>query len=173
VGPLSRRAIDVALQAHKRQKRKYTGDPYFTHCMAVAALVGNTPGATDEMVAAAFLHDTIEDTPLTFDDIANLLSTDVAELVKQVTDVSTPGDGNRAVRKAMDAAHLRQASPQGKTIKLADLIDNTASITKHDPGFALVYMEEKRYLLPFLVEGDAELFKQANKIVGRYFAGEM
>ena len=79
-------------------------------------------------------------------------------------DVSRPKDGNRAVRKAKDRAHLARASAEGKSIKLADLVSNTRSIVAHDPNFSVVYLREKRALLPFLTEGDAGLFALATEL---------
>ena len=63
---------------------------------------------------------------------------DVANLVAEVTDVSTPVDGNRASRKALDRAHLAHASWRGKNIKLDDIIDNCRDICRHDPEFAQI-----------------------------------
>jgi (p)ppGpp synthase/HD superfamily hydrolase len=54
---------------------------------------------------------------------------EVVALVEMLTDVSKPEDGNRAVRKEIDRQHTALASPEGKTIKLADLIDNTQSMS--------------------------------------------
>lgn len=71
-------------------------------------------------------------------------------MVDMLTDVSRPEDGNRAARKKLDREHLAKATPEVKTIKLADLIHNTESIVAHDPKFAEVYLEEKRALLSVL-----------------------
>lgn len=80
-----------------------------------------------------------------------------------LTDVSNPLDGNRAARKAIDRDHTAKASPEAKTIKLADMISNTASIMKHDlVGFARVYIPEKVKLLEVLREGDPVLWKVAH-----------
>jgi hypothetical protein len=85
-------------------------------------------------------------------------------LVEQLTDVSRPEDGNRAKRKAIDRAHTAKASPEAKTIKLADLIDNTRSIVELDPGFAKIYLVEKVLLLEVLQEGDAGLWEMARRM---------
>jgi hypothetical protein len=93
---------------------------------------------------------------------------EVACLVEMLTDVSKPEDGNRATRKAMDREHTANASSQAKTIKLADLIDNTHSIVEHDPDFARVYMREKTRLLQVLSEGDPTLYRKATDLVIDY-----
>ena len=115
------------------------------------------------------LHDTVEDTDVTIDNITDHFGDEVAELVGWLTDVSKPEDGNRAHRKAMDRAHIADAPAEAKTIKLADMIDNSNSITTHDPKFAKVYMVEKAMLLEVLQEGDADLFAWASQIVDDWF----
>ena len=80
-----------------------------------------------------------------------------------------PQDGNRATRKELDRQHTAKASPDAKTVKLADLISNGKSIIKDDPNFAKVFMKEKAALLEVLTEGDAILFKEASDMVASYF----
>lgn len=142
------------------QVRKYTGEPYINHPMAVAALV-DAVGGTDEMIAAALLHDTVEDTYATIDNIRLLFGDTVAEYVEWLTDISKPSDGNRAIRKKIDRDHIVNAPSEVKTIKLADLIHNTASIVEHDPKFAKIYLAEKRLLLEVLRDGNIELWEHA------------
>ncbi|GCE81759.1 HD domain-containing protein [Komagataeibacter oboediens] len=160
------RADVFAAAAHASidQRRKYTGDPYIVHPRRVAQTVKET-GARDEVVAAALLHDVVEDTPVTLAEIRAEFGEDVAALVEMVTDVSRPEDGNRKVRKAMDRDHLALASAEGQTIKLADLIDNTASITRYDPGFARIYMREKAELLGVLEKGNKTFHQHASFLV--------
>lgn len=164
------RAKDFATRHHAAvgHKRKYTGEDYISHCLAVAELVRSVRH-TEAMSAAALLHDCVEDTAATLDDIERLFGHEVACLVEMLTDVSKKSDGNRAVRKAIDRAHTAKASADAKTVKLADLIDNARSIVEHDAKFAKVYLSEKRLLLEVLREGDAELWNMANQIVSRYF----
>ncbi len=161
------RARRYATEAHRRidQRRKYSGQPYHDHLAAVAALVS---GVCDDpaVIAAAWLHDAVEDTPATLEEIEDLFGARVAALVEQVTDVSRPGDGNRARRKALDRDHLAGATAAAKTIKLADLIDNCLDITHHDPRFARVYLQEAAALLDVLEEGDAHLLQRARQVHG-------
>ena len=157
-------ARDFCIMAHADQRRKYTGLPYYEHCFEVANLVA---GVTNDnaVIAAAFMHDVIEDTPFGFNDIRLAFGDRVAKLVFEVTDVSVPEDGNRRVRKLIDQAHLSESSPEGATIKLADIISNTQDIMQHDPNFAKVYLKEKRALLPLLLHGNKKLWAEANAIV--------
>ena len=120
-------ACRFAAKAHGDQVRKYTGEPYINHPIEVARLVASV---TDdcETISAAFLHDVIEDTLVEFADIVDAgFGRSIAILVDEVTDVSKLSDGNRAYRKNLDLEHLAKASDRAKTIKLADLIDNSAS----------------------------------------------
>jgi (p)ppGpp synthase/HD superfamily hydrolase len=170
---LIEKARDFAHAAHDAvgQRRKYTDEPYWRHVDAVAELVASV--TDDEItIAAAYLHDTVEDTLTTFDDIAEHFGSDVATVVVYLTDISKPKDGNRATRKAIDRAHNARGDSRVHTVKLADLIDNAGSITEHDPRFAAVYMAEKRLLLDVLGDGDPTLLGQARAIVDRWFAGE-
>ena len=143
--------------------RKYTGEPYINHPAAVVELVMTVPH-TPEMLAAAWLHDTVEDTGVSLGLIEAEFGAEVAGMVKMLTDVSHADDGLRRHRKAKDREHIAQASPAAKTIKLADLIDNTRSITERDPAFAVVYLAEKRLLLEVLRDGDATLHAVASEI---------
>jgi (p)ppGpp synthase/HD superfamily hydrolase len=159
---LEERAREFATNAHGaiNQRRKYSGEPYINHPMAVADIVRGRPH-TPEMLAAAWLHDVVEDTPTSLDDIKAAFGDLVASLVDDLTDVSRPHDGNRRIRKAIDRDHTAKASPAAKTIKLADLIDNTRSIVVDDPHFARVFIRELRLLIEVLREGDAVLWQTA------------
>jgi (p)ppGpp synthase/HD superfamily hydrolase len=128
--------------------------------------VAEVPGSTAEMVAAAWLHDTVEDTGVTATDIHMNFGPEVAALVGWLTDVSKPEDGNRAHRKAMDRAHTAEAPAEAQTVKLADLISNSRSIMAHDPAFARTYLEEKRLMLEVMTRGDRGLHAEASRFVG-------
>jgi (p)ppGpp synthase/HD superfamily hydrolase len=156
-----------AIAAHSavQQKRKYTGEPYFVHPAEVAKIVAGVPGSTPDMVAAAWLHDVVEDTGCTFNDIHMNFGIDIAVLVGWLTDVSKPEDGNRATRKAMDRAHTADAPAEAQTIKLADLISNSKSIVQYDPEFAKTYLAEKRLMLEVMTKGDPGLHALASSYI--------
>jgi len=162
-------ALILAVIAHDGQLRKYTNDPYILHPIAVAGIV-NMVTLEKDMIRAALLHDVVEDTSITLNYIREKFNDRVALLVEDLTDVSTFEGGNRAARKQIDLRHTAIASPDAKTIKLADLIHNTGSILQYDPNFAKVYMKEKKALLEVLTEGDPLLYKQAEGIVKEYYA---
>jgi (p)ppGpp synthase/HD superfamily hydrolase len=156
---LIERAKTFARLQHAHQKRMYTGAPYWLHTEAVARIVAMV---TDNpiMIAAAHLHDTLEDTTTTYGQLINEFGTGVAELVRQVTNPSV--DPDRAVRAKINRAFLADASAAAQTIKLADLIDNTCTIEWYDPEFAKVYLAEKRELLEVLKAGNSKLWDMAN-----------
>lgn len=160
------RIFATAAHAAVAQVRKYTGEPYIVHPAEVAGIVDSVEGATFEMVAAAWLHDVVEDTGVTIETIRAEFGDEVADIVGWLTDVSRPEDGNRAVRKAIDRAHTADAPATAQTIKLADLISNTRSIVKHDVAFAKTYLEEKRLLLAVMTRADAGLMARAQEQIG-------
>lgn len=161
---LVQRAMGYAIETHQRidQRRKYSNQPYSVHLEQVAKIVASITD-DQEMIAAAWLHDVVEDTPATLDDIHHEFGASVAELVRELTDISKPKDGNRETRKAIDRKHIAMASDRAQTIKLADLIDNCKDITKHDRRFARVYLHEMKALLSVLNKADERLMRQARR----------
>jgi (p)ppGpp synthase/HD superfamily hydrolase len=158
---LPERALAFATEAHKGQKRKYTGEDYIVHPIAVEAIVATVPGCTIEMRCAALLHDVPEDCGVSLVTISELFGQEVAMLVYWLTDKSI---GNRAARKARYCEKMTRASDEAQTIKLADLIDNTTTIRERDPEFWKVYRLEKLALLDVLTRGDAGLLARAREL---------
>ena len=167
---LEERAKEYATRKHAefKQVRKYTGEPYINHPAAVVEIVRSVPH-TEAMIAAAWLHDTVEDTDATLKEVTELFGVEVGAFVEMLTDISKPEDGNRATRKAIDRDHTAKATAPAKTIKLADLIDNSHSIIERDPQFATVYLKEKALLLDVLNGGDAQLLQKAHAIVDGFY----
>ena len=165
---LEGRALEFARAAHEGvgQRRKHTGEPYIVHPMAVAEIVRSVPH-TEEMIAAALLHDVVEDTNVGLAEIRDEFGPDVAELVDWLTDVSQPSDGNRRVRKQLDLEHLASAPADAQTIKFADLIDNSRTISRYDRQFWPVYRREMLALLEALTRGNDELRQRAHEAAGQ------
>ncbi len=159
------RVFATAAHAAVGQTRKYTGEPYVVHPIEVSELVASV-GGTEAMVAAALLHDVLEDTEVTVDVLEELFGSEVADLVLWLTDISKPEDGNRSTRKALDRQHSAAAPAAAQTIKVADLISNTRTIVEFDPGFARTYLEEKRLLLEVLTRANPALLDQAKNQIG-------
>jgi (p)ppGpp synthase/HD superfamily hydrolase len=152
------RVFATAAHAAVKQLRKYTDEPYIIHPAEVAALVANSLGATPSMIAAAWLHDVVEDTAVTIGLIREEFGDEVAALVAWLTDVE---EGNRATRKRLACERLARAPREAQTVKLADLVSNTRTIVAYDPNFAPVYLKEKRDLLAVLTKGDPGLHERA------------
>lgn len=146
----------IAERAHAGQLRKYTGEPYIVHPRAVADLVRTVPH-TPAIVAAALLHDVLEDTAITADEIRAELGEEVTQLVFALTDQVPKSAGNRAVRKRLEAERLARTPSAAQTVKVADMIHNLESIVAHDRGFARIYVREMEYLLGLLDVADATL----------------
>lgn len=145
-----------ATDAHAsiNQMRKYTHDDYIVHPTNVAYLV-ELFGGSEQMIAAAYLHDVLEDVaPInpeySFGMIGTICGMYVACMVNELTDITTLKDGNRETRKQIERDRIETISKEAKTVKLADLIDNSLSIVQYDPNFARIYLREKDKLLPIL-----------------------
>lgn len=158
--PVVPRAFAFAAEAHGAidHRRKYSGEPYIEHPAEVMEIVRTVPH-TPAMLAAALLHDAIEDTPTTYADILGAFGEEIATLVLELTDQCL--EGNRATRKAAEARRLAGISSAAQTVKLADIISNARSIVSHDPDFGKVYCREMAALLSQMTGGDSELRGQA------------
>ena len=143
------RAVEFATKAHRDQKRKYSGRPYIEHPIAVARMLGHF-NHDENMLVAAILHDTVEDTDVTLVEVGEEFGDDVLQLLRDLTDVSLIGEGNRKSRKEKDLRHTSAAQPRAKTIKALDLIHNAVSIVRNDKNFAPVFLSEMGELLEVL-----------------------
>lgn len=159
-------AMQFARHVHRHQQRKYTGNPYSDHLAEVAGIVATIAPQRLEgnyMVVTAWLHDSIEDQDVAYDELRRLFGQRVADGVMLLSDLEI---GNRAERKAASRVRLAAAPDWVQSIKCADLISNTSSIVKHDPEFAVVYLEEKRLLLDVLTRADLRLMTMAREQIG-------
>lgn len=160
---MEKEALNFARDAHAEQKRKYTEEPYIEHPKRVAELV-RTVEHTSEMICAAYLHDVVEDTPVSIEEIESRFGKEVADLVEELTDEYMKEKYphlNRKKRKEREVARQAEMSVQAKTIKLADVIDNTRDIVVNDEDFARKYIPEMEALTNVLRQGDPQLFEQA------------
>ncbi|HEX3585976.1 MAG TPA: HD domain-containing protein [Candidatus Angelobacter sp.] len=125
-------AARFAAEKHAQQKRKGTaGEPYFNHLLEVAELVASSDHLDVELVMAAFLHDTVEDTGVTLQELEQRFGKDVAALVDEVTDdKSLP----KEVRKRLQVQNAHKKSERAQTLKLADKISNLRSILASPPA---------------------------------------
>ncbi len=127
------KAASFAAEKHRDQRRKDAeASPYINHPIALADVLANEGHVTDpDVISAALLHDTIEDTETTADELRDIFGDTVTEIVLEVTDdKSLP----KAERKRLQLEHAAHASPQAKLVKLADKICNLRDILASPPA---------------------------------------
>lgn len=148
--PLIEAARAFAIGAHSAigQVRRHDNSAYYKHPERVVRILYNA-GIKDEIViAAAWLHDTVEDTKVTIPDIQYCFPAEVAKLVIELTDVYQDKKfGNRKLRKEMEARRLWSISTDAQNVKLADFLDNWSSISVQEPKFAETFAREKKMIL--------------------------
>jgi (p)ppGpp synthase/HD superfamily hydrolase len=147
-------AAHFARIAHDGQMRKYTGRPYIEHPMRVAGMATLDNFASKTFVAAAWLHDVIEDCPKFADDLFVCFPLAVSELVRELTNPSHGSKLRRAERKALDREHLSHASIEAKRLKLMDRIDNIRDMAGSPDDFKRLYIQETRQLIDVLDCGE-------------------
>lgn len=147
-------------------RRKYTNEPYIVHPKEVARLVSNVDHDSN-MIAAAWLHDVVEDANVKLNTIRRIFGNDIATLVDELTDRVSLATGNRARRVALNTERLAKISGRAQTIKYADIACNVRDIALHDPDFCKVYVEEKKRALQVMTQGNSNLLYYAKVIVGR------
>jgi guanosine-3',5'-bis(diphosphate) 3'-pyrophosphohydrolase len=127
------KAAHFAAQKHAGQRRKgAAAEPYINHLLEAAELVASALAEPDtNLIIAALLHDTVEDTGTTKEELAETFGSDVADLVMEVTDdKSLP----KAERKRLQVVHASQISVRAQAIKLADKISNLRAIVSSPPA---------------------------------------
>ena len=158
--PLVNKARSFAAMAHAGVNRKWSGEPYVEHCERVAARL-SALGFRPDVIAAALLHDVVEDTHIKPAVLAIEFGPKVVALVLAVTKPNIPKvPGNRASRKAAFRKQLAGSSYEGASIKLADMIDNSSNVADHDPAFAAGYLAEMRETIKVLGHGHPELLAE-------------
>jgi len=126
------KAMNFAARKHIHQRRKgELQEPYFNHLAEVAAMLAqHTNGADAELVIAGLLHDTIEDTNTTYDELVREFGQNVADIVRECTDdKSLP----KPERKRLQAEHAPNKSEKARMIKIADKTSNLRSILESPP----------------------------------------
>lgn len=149
---LVERARELAIAAHGEQR--YGKSPYRVHLEEVDQVVRRF-AHDDVMRAAAWLHDTVEDTGLTLDQVRAAVGDEVAAIVAAVTD--EPGE-NRKARKAATYAKLAAASTAARAVKLADRIANVEATIAHGRGdlFSMYAGEHAAFRAALYVSGELD-----------------
>jgi GTP diphosphokinase / guanosine-3',5'-bis(diphosphate) 3'-diphosphatase len=126
-------ALEFAAHKHRDQRRKdASASPYINHPIALARLLAEDGGVTDaKTLVAAVLHDTIEDTDTTYDELRTQFGKKVADVVAEVTDdTSLP----RPRRKALQIEHAPHMSKRAALVKLADKTCNLRDVAHNPPA---------------------------------------
>jgi len=127
------KALSFSAQKHKDQRRKdVDASPYINHPISLASILCNEAHVTDiDVICGALLHDTVEDTDTTFDE----LSREFGETIKGiVADVSDDKSLTKAERKQQQIEHAAHASDKAKMVKLADKISNLRDVSTNAPS---------------------------------------
>lgn len=167
VPPLLQAAYELAVEAHARQRR-YEGTPYVVHPLRVALILAEERGLTDEaLLATALLHDVLEDAPISFEQLRDVVGSPVAEWVHALS--KPPAE--KQAKAARDAAYfsaLREAPREVRLVKLADRLDNLRFIhLRQDPAWRQIYRDEtRRWLLPLADHTDRWFARQLASLVG-------
>lgn len=125
------KAVDFAAKKHINQRRKNTeSSPYINHPIDVANTLAQCGVKDVDVLCAALLHDTVEDTQTTFDEITFEFGEKVANIVRECTDdKSLP----KHVRKQLQIEHAAAISKEGKLVKLADKLSNIGDLSTNPP----------------------------------------
>jgi (p)ppGpp synthase/HD superfamily hydrolase len=154
-----------AFQCHDGQCRKLGYEPYIVHPAEVASIVAQVTN-DKETLAAAWLHDVVEDCGIDLGLIGTMFGSNVKTFVNYLTNPSQTDPElrklNRMRRKQADREHMENAPYQAKTVKLADILSNINSLVYNDPAFARTWVKEKEslmvYLEPSADSGDVALY---------------
>ena len=127
------KALAFAAGKHRDQRRKDAeASPYINHPIALADVLVNEGGVTDvEVLCAALLHDTVEDTATTHEELLEAFGSRIARIVAEVTDDKAL---SKAERKRLQVEHAVHLSPEAKLVKLADKICNLRDVALHPPA---------------------------------------
>ena len=160
------RAMDFAARKHRDQRRKdEEASPYINHPIAVSLLLAETGGIADaEVLSAAILHDTLEDTDTTSEELEVAFGMRIRKLVEEVTDDKRLP---KAKRKELQTAHAAQLSPDAVLIKLGDKISNVLDMTHSPP--AKWNIERRREYLDW-AEAVVNNCSRVNSALEAYFA---
>lgn len=127
------RAVAFAAHKHRDQRRKdKDASPYINHPIQLAKLLWEDGEVRDAaVIAAALLHDTLEDTETTWRELRGEFGEDIADVVLEVTDTQWI---KKVLRKRLQVARARHSSGQAKLVKLADKICNLRDMSAHPPA---------------------------------------
>lgn len=130
----------AALKHHGQLRKGEDPEPYIVHPIEAAQLLSEVGGVTDpDILIAALLHDTIEDTDATEEEISELFGSRVASIVVELTDdMSLP----KEQRKLLQQEHAPSMSPEAKQVKMCDKMSNIFDLVSNPPDWSAEQMIE-------------------------------
>ena len=153
-------AARFAKDAHKGQIRNYSGEPYITHPSRVAGAVTLLDYATEDDIAAAWLHDVAEDTDISLDRIAATFNTGIARLCGELYFKAEYSNLLRAERKELQRIKVRNSSFRARSIKVLDRIDNLtdllANLCADSVDHTVLYFHESNLMFQELQKVDTD-----------------
>lgn len=155
------KALEYASSKHKGQLRKYSGEAYIIHPMVVSQICARFTDDEDTIVSA-ILHDVVEDSDATLQDIHDLFGKAVAENVKYCSEISQKWDGGRESRKKADREHYAKGTFASKMIKIADAIHNCSNMGNSHSTFTQLYFSEKVLMVNEIIESLAPIIMHDN-----------
>ena len=156
-----------AAKGHLGVYRKFGNIPYIVHPEAVVEIVSQVTDDND-VLAAAWLHDIVEDTPVTIDDVKIAFNDRIAQFVWEVSKISDGCVCDRNTRVMMNCIHYGNGSKEAKTIKIADAIHNLPTMIRDNKRFAPRYVAEKKVLLQYIKDGHPLLASIVEMIINDY-----
>jgi (p)ppGpp synthase/HD superfamily hydrolase len=159
---LIKAAKQFATKCHKGQLRKFTKEPYIQHPQSVSELVEKFGGST-EMIAAAWLHDVVEDCGIKIKEIKNRFGDQVSKLVDELTlpkEVDISGMKSEYIAKKMETM-----STEGLTIKLCDRLNNVSDFENANPKFVSKYAPKTKFIIDSLEESGRPFTSNQKKLI--------
>jgi len=166
------KAKKFAKLKHGNDKRKFTNELYYTHPFAVVERLKtfNKYKNNETMLAAAYLHDTLEDTKTTYHELKHIFNKEIANLVLELTSnkeeyTNKQNKTNHSIKAQYLTKKINNMSKNARIIKLADREHNVSSISGAPSSFVKGYTKETKYILENLkFEPDPEENQIINSI---------
>lgn len=150
-------ARTFAHQKHGAQRRNLDGAQTISHLENVVAILKDFGHSDPNLLAAAYLHDCLEETDTTLQHLVVRFGDHIAELVFWLTDTF---EGNRITKALRSAWRLSRAPWEAKLIELADIIETCGRLRSLDPVFAQTYLDDKRQVLRLMAEREGPTLMQ-------------
>lgn len=161
---LIEKAKEYATEKHKGVTRKFSEEPYINHPSSVADIV-KEHGGTPEMIAAAWLHDVVEDTDTPLSEIKDLFGSKIASLVDELT--NPPSVEQSGKKTEYMARKMAVMSSDGLTIKLSDRLNNVSDFPTANPKFVRKYAPKTKFIVDSLEESGRPLNREQKILIAK------